>query len=128
MLRAEHVCNQSTQVEGRIHRELLQLSGRVQYQLLMAAGHTHLHAIADEGLTTPLTTILDRGTSSSPATVGNETFLLQPMRTTQLRHLQPLYDQQGHRGREGVKEGGEREESATQHSNSVHLYSAACHD
>ena len=56
----------------------------------------------------------------------SETSLHQPMRPVQLRHLQPLYVRQGDRGQEGVQEGGEREERATQLHNTVQLYSAAC--
>ena len=120
--------DQPPHVEGRIYSQLQQKAGRVQYQLLLAAGRTHLHAAADGGMILPPTTTMGRGTSSPPVTLGSETSLRQPTRSVQLHHLQPLYVRQGHRGQEGVQEGGEREERATQLHNTVQLYSAAYHD
>ena len=97
-LGAERAYDQSPQVEGRIHRQLLQTAGRLHYQLLMAEGRTYLHAVTDGGTCSTPTTTPARGTSSSPATRDYETYLHQPMRIVQLRHLQPLYVRPGHGG------------------------------
>ena len=51
----------------------------------------------------------------------------QLTQTADARRLQPHHTQQGDRGREGAEGGGEEEKVTTQHGNTVHLYSAACH-
>ena len=88
-LRAEHASIQSSQVEGRIHRELLQMAGNVHFQLLMASSP-------------PATRQHDVSRDVSPSATADD----GPQEVTS---QQGAPSQQGGEGHRGAQEGRQEE-------------------
>ena len=111
------------QTGGYIHQELLQATGRTHLQLVQSVDCVHRQLMLGAR----------RASIQSSQIEGRlHRELLQDAGRVQYQLLMAagrsyLHDgQQGHRGPEDVREGGERGERTTQHGNTVHLYSAAC--
>ena len=66
-LRSEHVYSQSSQVEGRIHRELLQKAGNLQYQLLMASSLPSYYGQPDVSRDVSPSADADNGRQEAPS-------------------------------------------------------------
>ena len=76
-LRAEHASTQSSQVEGRIHRELLQMAGNTHFQLLMASSPPALQPrelmYEKEALEKSVTKTKEKVAASTMAPVAKDT-------------------------------------------------------